>query len=48
MKIAELPYRRNSAQLFEAIAREPWSIFLDSGYPYIDSGRFDIIAARPR
>jgi para-aminobenzoate synthetase component 1 len=47
MKIAELPYRRNSAQLFEAIAREPWSIFLDSGYPYIDSGRFDIIAARP-
>lgn len=47
MKIAELPYRRNSAQLFEAVAAEPWSVFLDSGYPYIDSGRFDIIAARP-
>lgn len=47
MKTAELPYRRNSAELFETVASEPWSIFLDSGYPYIDSGRFDIIAARP-
>jgi len=47
MKIAELPYRRNSAELFEALAAEPFSIFLDSGFPYIDSGRFDIIAARP-
>ncbi|MBI1731529.1 MAG: aminodeoxychorismate synthase component I [Gammaproteobacteria bacterium] len=47
MKIAELPYRRNSAELFEAICGEPWSIFLDSGYPLIDSGRYDILAARP-
>ncbi|MEJ2761619.1 MAG: aminodeoxychorismate synthase component I [Gammaproteobacteria bacterium] len=47
MKIAELPYRRNSAELFEALSAEPFSIFLDSGFPYIDAGRFDIIAARP-
>lgn len=47
MKLAELPYRRNSAEVFEALAREPWSIFLDSGYPYTDSGRYDIMATRP-
>lgn len=47
MKITELSYRRNSAELFEPLATEPWSVFLDSGYPYIDSGRYDIIAARP-
>lgn len=47
MKIVELPYRRNSAELFEPIANEPWGIFLDSGFPLIDSGRYDIIAARP-
>ncbi len=47
MKIVELPYRRNSAELFEPIASEPWSVFLDSGFPLIDSGRYDIIAARP-
>lgn len=47
MKIVELPYRRNSAELFEPLAAEPWSVFLDSGYPLIDSGRYDVIAARP-
>ncbi len=47
MKIVELPYRRNSAELFEPIAGEPWSVFLDSGFPLIDSGRYDIIAAHP-
>ncbi|MBI2994832.1 MAG: aminodeoxychorismate synthase component I [Gammaproteobacteria bacterium] len=47
MKLSELPYRRNSADVFEAVSGEPWAIFLDSGYPYIDSGRYDIMAARP-
>ena len=47
MKIAELPYQRNPAEIFTRIASEPWSVFLDSGYPYTDTGRFDIIAARP-
>jgi len=47
MKLLELDYARNSASLFNAIALEPWSIFLDSGYPMIDSGRYDIMAARP-
>ena len=46
-KLSELPYRRDSAEVFAAIADEPWSIFLDSCYPYTDAGRYDILAARP-
>ncbi|MCG8324975.1 MAG: aminodeoxychorismate synthase component I [Thiotrichales bacterium] len=46
-KLTELPYFRDSAGLFSVIAAEPWSIFLDSGFPYQDLGRYDIIAARP-
>ena len=47
MRLAELGYSRDSALLFNHIASEPWSIFLDSGYPLIDSGRYDVMAARP-
>lgn len=46
-KLTELPYFRDSAGLFAVLADEPWSIFLDSGFPYRDLGRYDIIAARP-
>ncbi|ADE16895.1 para-aminobenzoate synthase, subunit I [Nitrosococcus halophilus Nc 4] len=44
---AELPYSEDSIPLFEAIRREPWPIFLDSGRPASPFGRFDIIAADP-
>ncbi|MGI9229412.1 MAG: aminodeoxychorismate synthase component I [Gammaproteobacteria bacterium] len=47
MKTSELPYNKNSVALFQHIAKEEWAVFLDSGYPMIDSGRYDIIAARP-
>ncbi len=47
MKLLELDYSRNSAALFNNIALEPWSLFLDSGYPMIDSGRYDVMTARP-
>tara|TARA_R110002095_G_scaffold939_3_gene4650 strand:- start:19714 stop:21081 length:1368 start_codon:yes stop_codon:yes gene_type:complete len=47
MKVSELPYQRNAAELFSLIAEEPWSIFFDSGYPEIDMGRYDIIVSRP-
>jgi para-aminobenzoate synthetase component 1 len=47
MILAPLPYRPDSAQLFEAIADEPWSVFLDSGRPRSTAGRYDILAARP-
>ena len=47
MRLVELDYSRDSAALFSPVAEEPWSIFLDSGYPRIDSGRYDIMSARP-
>jgi para-aminobenzoate synthetase component I len=47
MKVSELPYYRDSAKLFAKVADEPWSMFLDSAYPKIDMGRYDIIVSRP-
>ena len=47
MKVSELPYQRDAAELFSRLADEPWSMFIDSGYPEIDMGRYDIIVARP-
>lgn len=47
MKVSELPYHRDSAQLFSKVADEPWCMFLDSAHPEIDSGRYDIVVARP-
>jgi para-aminobenzoate synthetase component I len=29
------------------IADQPWAVFLDSGYPHSDQGRYDILAAEP-
>lgn len=46
-RLTEIPYRRNSAEVFNLIAAEPWSMFLDSGYPSIDRGRYDFISGRP-
>lgn len=42
-----LPYFADSSALFSSIAGQPWSVFLDSGYPYANHGRYDIIAADP-
>jgi para-aminobenzoate synthetase component I len=47
IRLTELPYQRDTTALFSCVAAEPWSIFLDSGYPFIDAGRYDIISARP-
>lgn len=46
-RLTELAYCHDSARLFTHIAGQPWSIFLDSGYPYIDAGRYDIMSAQP-
>lgn len=46
-RIAELPYQADSAVLFEALTHLPWAVFLDSGYPAIRQGRYDILAAEP-
>jgi para-aminobenzoate synthetase component 1 len=42
-----LPYFADSSALFSPIAGRPWSVFLDSGHPYSNQGRYDIIAADP-
>lgn len=42
-----LPYFEDSSLLFSSIADKPWSVFLDSGFPYSDQGRYDIIATDP-
>lgn len=47
MRLTPLPYRQDSAELFEAIADEPWAVFLDSGRPRSTAGRLDMLAARP-
>jgi para-aminobenzoate synthetase component 1 len=45
--LTEIPYHADSAALFEAIADNPWAVFLDSGRPYSEQGRYDIISADP-
>ena len=42
-----LPYFSDSAALFSHIANQPWAVFLDSGYPHSQQGRYDILAAEP-
>lgn len=42
-----LPYFADSAPLFAQIAAQPWAIFLDSGYPYSQQGRYDIFSCHP-
>ena len=42
-----LPYFEDSSILFAPIANKPWAIFLDSGFPYSQQGRYDIIACNP-
>jgi len=43
----EIPYPADSAKLFARIAHEPWAVYLDSGQPGSQYGRYDIMAARP-
>ncbi|MEE9337640.1 MAG: aminodeoxychorismate synthase component I [Methylococcaceae bacterium] len=43
----QLPYFEDSRRLFSSLADKKWSIFLDSGFPYSDQGRYDIIATDP-
>ena len=43
----ELPYRADSAALFETVADLSWAVFLDSGGHHLTQSRYDIIAAEP-
>ena len=47
VRTEELPYRPDTASLFDAIADEPWAVFLDSGRHEAGRSRYDIIACEP-
>jgi len=47
MRIEQLPYIEHSPQLFDKFAGDPWAVFLDSGQPHCDQGRYDIISSNP-
>lgn len=42
-----LYYQPDSAQLFERLRHQPWAIWLDSGQPNGQYGRYDILVADP-
>lgn len=42
-----LNYQPDSAQLFECLRHQPWAIWLDSGQPNGQYGRYDILVADP-
>ncbi len=44
----DFPFSPDSAQIFEALVDRAWPVFLDSGRPYCDQGRFDVLTADPR
>lgn len=43
----KLPYTSDSASLFARIAHFPWAVFLDSGQPGSQYGRYDVMVAKP-
>ncbi len=45
--LQELPYPGDTAQAFGDRLRRPWAMFLDSGRPHGQSGRWDILVADP-
>ena len=47
MRKTELPYASDSSLAYGHLADLPDFVFLDSGYPNINSGRYDILAADP-
>jgi len=47
LNLTEIPYREDSALLFEAIADLPWAVFLDSGKHHLTQSRYDILVAQP-
>lgn len=47
MRKVELPYSPDSSVAFGHLSKRPGFIFLDSGFPSIKLGRYDIISADP-
>ena len=47
IRLEELPYHSDSCELFERIRDLPHALLLDSGTPWSQAGRFDILTADP-
>lgn len=47
LRMQALPYTTDSSRLFAPIAAWPWAVFLDSGRPMSEQGRYDLMAADP-
>lgn len=45
--IREIPYHEDSTVLYQILMDQPWAMFLDSGYPRSQQGRYDILTAKP-
>ncbi len=43
-----MPYCQDASLVFEAFSQLPWAVFLDSGRPRSNYGRYDIISAFPK
>lgn len=43
----QVPYCKNIAEIFSQFASLPWAIFLDSGQPFSQQGRYEIFSAYP-
>jgi para-aminobenzoate synthetase component 1 len=48
LHLERLPFRGDAAELFGAIAAEPWAMLLDSNAGSAAGGRWDILVAAPR
>ncbi len=47
VSLDEVPYRRDSCELFEPIRKMPGAAFFDSAFPHSITGRYDILTACP-
>ncbi len=43
----DFPYHEDSTAVFDRLAHRPWAVFLDSGRPLCEQGRYDILSADP-
>jgi para-aminobenzoate synthetase component 1 len=48
LRVEELPYHPDGAEVFSRLAVQPWSVWLDSGPPGSRSGGWDILSCEPR
>ncbi len=46
-RLHHLPYFTDSTRYFSPLSQLPWAVFLDSGFPGSQQGRYDIMAAEP-